>query len=322
MKLLKRIQQFVINLSQHPLWVRVLDWTKTHSLPGLRRVPIYNLVRFVLDETRKDALVTRANSMAFSFFMAIFPSIIFVVSLLPYLPYGDRFFVTLHQSIREMMPGEAGKWVFETVEDLLTTERRDLLSVGFLFTLWFSSNGMLSMMNGLRKNYRHVFKRHNLWQRRVIAIQLTVLLSFVLFASMVLVILGDTLLGFLFRYIQADWFTRMILFGFRWIVITVLFYSGISLIYRYGAGAREQLPFLNAGATLATMLSMLVSWGFSFYADNFSNFNTVYGSIGTILALLLWIQANCVVLLIGSDLNAGIAVIRAQRTLSSEQENG
>lgn len=307
---LSKAEIFII---RHPIVRDLVEWSKNHSLPGLKRIPLYNLIQFIFAELKKDALVTRANSMAFSFFLAIFPSIIFLITLLPYLPYGDDFFVTLHQSIREMIPGQGGNWVFETIQDLLKNERVNLLSIGFVLAVWFASNGMMSMMNGLRKEYGQVFAKHDFWQSRLIAIQLTFLLSLTLFASMVLVILGNTILAFVFQYIKADWLTKMTFFAFRWIVILLLFYSGISFIYRYGSTLRKRIPFINAGATLATILSIGASWGFSFYADNFAAYNTIYGSIGTIIAFMLWIQINCTILLIGFELNAGIAVIRSQR---------
>lgn len=316
-KLLRKVERFI---AKHPLWQSVVEWTRHHSLPGLKRIPIYNLIQFVIKELQKEALMTRANSMAFSFFLAIFPSIIFLITLLPYLPYGDDFFVTLHQSIREMIPGQGGNWVFETIQDLLKNERVNLLSAGFVLAIWFASNGMMSMMDGLKKEFGQVFTKHGFFQARFIAIQLTFLLSMTLFASMVLVIWGNTILNFVFQYIKADWLTKMFVFAFRWIVILLLFYTGISLIYRYGSTLRKRIPFINAGATLATVLSIGASWGFSFYADNFAAYNTIYGSIGTVIAFMLWIQINCFVLLVGFELNAGIAVIRSQRE-ESEKRN-
>jgi membrane protein len=92
------------------------------------------------------------------------------------------------------------------------------------------------------------------------------------------------------------------------------------MIYHYGSSTRRRIPFFNAGATLATFLSILTSWGFSFYVDNFGNYNALYGSIGTLVVLMLWIQLNCMILLIGFELNAGIAVLRDQRTERLEAE--
>jgi membrane protein len=300
----------------HPHWLRIVEWSKLHSLPGFKRIPIYNILHFLNEEFKKDTLITRANSMAFSFFLSIFPSIIVLVSLLPYLPISMDFFGTLQTNITQVMPGNAGKLVFSTIESFLKTTRGGVLSFGFFLAIWFASNGMLSMMKGLEKTHKNMFKRRNVIEKRLIAIQLTFILTLILFASVVFIILGNTILNFVFQYIKAGWLTRFTFTLFRWLAILSLFYTGISLIYRYGSSIRKRIPFFNTGAVLATLLSILTSWGFSFYVDNFGNFNKIYGSIGTLIVLMLWIQINCSILLIGFELNASIAIIRENRSVN------
>lgn len=298
----------------HPHALRVIDWAKTHSLPGLKRIPLYYLIEFILKETRDDAITTRANSMAFSFFMAIFPSIIVMFTVLAYTPLYEAFDDVLYESIHEIMPGSAGKMLLQTIQDIATIPRSGLLSFGFFLAIWFASNGMLSMMKGLEKDYKATFKRRTAFSKRVIAIQLTFLVALVLVASVVLVILGDTILQFVFQYIKADYVTRVTVFAFRWVVVLALFYTNFSTIYRYGSSIRRPIPFFNSGATLATLLSVGISYAFSFYVDNFGNYNKLYGSIGTLIVLMVWIQMNCMILLIGFELNAGIAVLKDSRS--------
>lgn len=299
--------------TQHPLWVSALNWTKNHSLPGLKRIPIYNLVMFINDELKEDAIVTRANSMAFSFFLAIFPGLIMLISLLPYFPISMDFFGTLQTSIKQIIPGSAGDMIFKTVKDIATIPREGLLSFGFLLAIWFASNGMMSMMHGLEKDYPTTFKQRGDFRKRLISIQLTFLVAFVLVVSMFLVILGNTILGFVFTYIKVDLLTEIAFSSLRWLVVLLLFYTTFSTIYRFGSSTWRPIPFFNPGAMLATLLSILSSWGFSFYVDNFGSYNKLYGSIGTLIVLMIWIQLNCMILLIGFELNAGIAVLRDRR---------
>ena len=309
--------------ARHPVWLRLLEWSKTHSFPGLQRIPLYNLLVFIDKETRDDAITTRANSMAFSLFMAVFPAIIVLFTLLPYTPLYEMkigvegenltFQAMLQKNITEVMPGEAGKMLFDTIDDIASKPRSGLLSFGFFLAIWFASNGMLSMMRGLEKNYKTTFKRRTDFQKRLIAIQLTFLVGLVLVASVILVILGNTILHFVFQYIKVDILTKAAFFSLRWVVVLLLFYTLFSTIYRYGSSTRRKIPFFNSGAMLATLLSILTSWGFSFYVDNFGNYNALSGSIGTLIGLMLWIQLNCMILLIGFELNAGIAVLRDQR---------
>lgn len=324
--LLAKITQY---FARHPLWLAVLEWTKTHSLPGLKRIPLYNLVEFIREELRKDAIVTRANSMAFSFFLAIFPSIIVLFTLLPYTPLyemkvkvggGKRVFQdVLQESISEVMPGEAGNMLFKTIDEIATRPRGGLLSFGFLLALWFASNGLMSMMRGLEKDYVTTFRQRTVLQKRLISIQLTFLVTLVLVASVVLVVLGNNILSLVFQYIKVDTLTKLAFSALRWVVVLLLFYSTFSTIYRFGSSTWRPIPFFNPGAMLATVLSIIVSSGFSFYVDRFGNYNKLYGSIGTIIVLMLWIQLNCIILLIGFELNAGIAVLRDRRRARMEE---
>jgi membrane protein len=109
----------------------------------------------------------------------------------------------------------------------------------------------------------------------------------------------------------------MFLFGFRWIAVMMLLYAGFSTIYRYGTPLHRKTHYFSPGALLATLLSILVSWGFSFYVDNFGSYNKLYGSIGAIIVLMVWLQLNCIILLIGFELNAGIAVLRDLRRVEA-----
>ncbi|MDO8366650.1 MAG: YihY/virulence factor BrkB family protein [Saprospiraceae bacterium] len=299
--------------THHPLWLRAVVWTKTHSLPGLNRIPLYNLAIFIYDEVNEDTLLTRANSMAFSFFLAIFPGLIVLISLLPYFPISLDFFGTLQTSIKQIIPGSAGDLIFKTIKDIITIPHSGVLSFGFFLSIWFSSNGMMSMMSGLEKDYPTTFKERGDFRKRVVSIQLTFLVALVLVASMVLIILGNTILGFVFHYIHVDSATEFSLSVLRWLVVLLLFYTTFSTIYRFGSSTWRPIPFFNSGALLATVLSILISWAFSFYVDNFGSYNKLYGSIGTLIVLMIWIQLNCLILLIGFELNAGIAVLRDRR---------
>ncbi|MCB0524097.1 MAG: YihY/virulence factor BrkB family protein [Saprospiraceae bacterium] len=322
MKLLEYIKKLFEYITQHPVLQRIIQWSQTHSFPGLQRIPLYNILVFIKKELKEDAIVTRANSMAFSFFLAIFPAIIALFTLLPYTPlynmkvksngHTAQFQDLLRDNITEVMPGSAGNLLFSKISEIATKPRTGLLSFGFFLAIWFASNGMVSMMRGMEKSYRS-FKKRNVFQKRLIAIELTFLVGLVLVGSVVFVIMGNLIFGILLKFIKANILTQMLIYSFRWAVVIALFYTTFSTIYRFGTSVRRPILFFNAGAMLATILSLLISWGFSFYVDNFGNYNTLYGSIGALIVLMVWIQLNCMILLIGFELNAGITVLRDQR---------
>ena len=295
-----------------------LRWAKQRSLPGFFGVPIYDVIVFMYQELKSSALTIRANGIAFSFFISLFPALIVLLTLLPFLTHfflqyitdGERFFDVLYQEIKFIMPGDAGDMVFDVIEDLTTRPRAGLLSLGFVLALFFASNGMMAMMTGFDKSYWKTFKKRKPLQRRLIALGLTFILGSLLTLSVVMIILGKMMIKWLSEYIKLDWFGTVSLSLLRYIVIFSLFYFGFSFIYRFGASVKKRFSYFSPGTTMATILSLLSSVIFSYYVDNFNTYNKLYGSIGTIIVVMLWIQINVMILLAGFELNASIAVNR------------
>ncbi|MCU0346037.1 MAG: YihY/virulence factor BrkB family protein [Saprospiraceae bacterium] len=308
-------QQIVTAIEQHP-WVQaVLNWSKARSFPGFFGVPLFDVVVFVYNESLRNTLFSRANAMAFSFFLSLFPAIIFLFTVATYLPIYDTFEHEINGYISLIMPNNAGKELQATIKELVKPNS-SFLSIGFFLAIYFSSNGMMAMMQGFEKSYTRTFHDRAGWKKRLIAIGLTLQLGLLLAGSVVLIILGDLLLNWLVDLFQINIVTSVAIGFFRWLVILTLFYFGIALIYRYGVAMKRKLKWITPGATLATILSILTSVGFSFYVNAFNTYNKVYGSIGTIIVLMLWIQLNCLILQIGFELNASIAV---NRDLKAEQ---
>lgn len=312
---------------------RMISWSKQHSFPGFSGVPIYNVVAFVYVEITNFDLVTRANSIAFSFFISLFPSLLTLFTLLPflqkwffaYLPGGDNFSLYLQEEIQKIMPGEAGNQLFSFIHDVTAVPRIGLLSFGFVLAIYFSSNGMIAMMRSFAKSYESTFKKRSVIKNRWIAIMLTAMLGLLLIASIVLIILGNVIIGWLGEILWTDNFTVWAVNILRWLSIIFLFYFGISFIYRFGAATHRKFHYFSAGTTLATILSLLTSILFSMYIDDFGRFDTYhkfYGSIATIIILMLWIQMNSLILLIGFELNAAIAVNRDIRNQEEKEYEG
>ncbi len=322
---LKAIQDYFVN---HPLVDKTIKWAKENSLPGFFKVPIYDVLVFIYIEIRRYDLFTRANSVAFSFFLSIFPSLIAFFTLIPlfkfvfiqYLPEGDNFDLYLRNEIQRIMPGVAGERLFSFVDDITNNPRFGLLSFGFILAIYFASNGMEALMRGFEKSHMKAFKKRSALKHRLIAVQLTFLLGVLLVGAVVLIILGEFLLGLLDNFIQMDSFTAFMIQLLRWLAILGLFYFGISIIYRYGAATKRRINIFSPGATLATILCILSSLAFSAYVNEFNTYNELYGSIGAIIVIMLWIQINSLILLIGFELNASIAVNRDLKEEVKEEE--
>ncbi len=349
MKRLKKgaLQDFIWSL---PLIKNSIEWSQQHSMWGFGKVPIYDVVVFIIQELRRDNLVTRANSIAFSFFLSLFPTLLVFFTLIPFLlPLFQDFIIPLiadeiivHNSLGEvdfnqtiiaqfnqllaqvpLIPTSAHQQLIQFIESILLQPRFGLLSVGFVLAIFFSSNGMLSMMRGFSKMHQKTtFVKRNPLKKRLIAIELTFLLGLLVFAALLFIILGNTVINWLFGIIHAGGFINFTVQLLRVLTMFLLFYFGISFLYRRGISTRQKMPFFTPGTMLATILSLLTSWGFALYVNNYSRYNDLYGSIGTFIVIMLWIQINAFILLIGFELNASIAVNRdLKKSVKHEQSD-
>ena len=315
---LKHIDKYVTRHTQR-LIRGVLHWAKTHSLPGFFKVPVYDVVVFIYHESRRSDLITRANSMAYSFFLSLFPTLILLFTLLPYfqkyifsfLPGGENFLQVMEGQIQDIMPGNAGASLFDFIQDITTNPRFGLLSFGFFLSIYFSSNGMIQLMKSFEKiDQETTFKSRGWFASYGLAIALTFLLGLLLVVSIIMIILSNHIINLLANYIKLDAFSQYSLIAVKWLVILGLFYTSIAIIYRYGSAMKKKLPYFTTGTTLSCILSILTSVAFSFYVDNFGAYNKFYGSIGAVIVIMIWIQLNALILLIGFELNASIAVNR------------
>jgi membrane protein len=260
----------------------------------------------------------RANAVSFSFFLALFPSLIALFTLTPFLkesilgflPSDYSFDAYLQEEIQKIMPGNAGDRLFNFIEDITTQPRIGLFSFGFLSAIFFASNGILALIRGFEKDEMPSFLQWNMFKKRLNAVMLTFIIGALVIISVVLVIMGSWLTTLLVQYIKVGKILAFLLNISRWVVIISLFYSSISLIYKFGAATKQKFMFFTPGSALATLLCLVSSIVFSYYVNQFNTYNELYGSIGTIIVLMLWIQLNTLSILIGFELNAGIMINR------------
>lgn len=286
---------------------QVIQLSKTYSLPGFSGVPIYDIITFVIHEATRDDIVTRANSVAFSFFLSLFPAIIFLFTLLPMLPFTADYLTLFKEYTQGFLPQEAHNYLFRVVEGVVSIKRGGLQSLGFIFAIVFSSSGMVTLMYGFHKSYERVFKKRSYMRNRLVAIILTMFLGSLFLVSMLLIIFGRPVIQLIIEkinFVNAVTIFTML----KWLLIVGLLYFGITLIYRYGSAMKERIQWINTGAILATVLSIISSVLFSFFINSFGKYNEIYGSIGALIVLLIWMQINAFVILVGFEFNASIAV--------------
>ncbi len=305
-------------LERFPIVETIIAFLKKYSLPGFANVPIYDVSSFIYKEAMKDDISTRANSIAFSFFLSLFPTIIFLFTLIPLLPFTANYLELVDTSLDGILPDQAHAYLFGIIESVASIKRSGLLSIGFFFALFFASSGVLTMMYGFDKAYEITFKQRTYFKKRWVAFLLTLVLGSLLILSLVFIILGKPIIGYTLDLLEISKYGTIILLLFRWLFVVFIIYLGITIIYRYGPSMYKKIPFWNPGSLVAATLSILSSVAFSYFIDNFGRYNELYGSIGALIVIMLWLQINAFILLIGFELNTSIAV---NRDLRSRLEN-
>jgi membrane protein len=300
-------------LLNHIEKLRPVAWmlakSKTTSLPGFGGVAIYDVVLFFIKQVQTIGMTERASSIAFNFVMAIPPAIIFLFTLIPYLPITQAFQGELYGLIRDVIPGEKDNAVLiGFLQDFINNPRNGLLSLGFLLSLYFSSNAMMGIMRSFDKNYVGFTKRKG-WHRRVVALKITGILYLIVFASLATLIARDVVLQWLGIEDQ-----RMIalIMNLRWFVIVLLFFFCISFIYRHAPSVQKKWRLINPGSILATFLMLLMTLALSWWVSRFAHYNQLYGSIGTVLIIMILIFINSLILLVGFELNVSIHSLHSQ----------
>lgn len=286
-------------------WERMVERAEKVSLPFFDGVPLYDVALFFWRSIVDGSIATRASAIAFSFFIAFFPAVLFLFTLIPYIPI-ENFQTELFRLLKEVLPQSTFETIEETVTDIIMRPRGGLLSLGFVMALVFSTNGIASMMSAFDATI-HSINRRSWISQRVAATYLLIILSVLLFSAIALLTGGEIALSYLKENdILRDSFTIFLLRFGKWIVIILLLFFANSFLYYMAPAKKTKWRFISAGSTLSTFLSILALVGFTYYINNFSQYNKLYGSIGTLLIILFLMYLMSLILLIGFELNASI----------------
>lgn len=279
-----------------------------------KEVSIYQILKNLVININNDDILHKASSVAFSFTLAVFPAIIFLFSLIPYIPIPD-----IRANIIELVDELAMlEQVSQTINDVISKPRGDLLSFSVFLSLFLSTNGMMELAQTFNKIYKTIDNR-SYWQTRVIATFLTIILSFVMFISILVLTVGSFALNYMVdNGFLAQNFLFYSILVLKYSVLFILFLFTISIVYYFAPALHNRWRFISIGSVLATILSILVSYLFSFYISNFGTYNKLYGSIGAMIAMMVWIYLISIILLIGFEVNASIDQAAQQREDNKE----
>lgn len=296
----------VINIGE-----RIAKRAEKITLPFFDGVPLYDVALFFWKSIVEGAITTRASAIAFSFFIAFFPFLIFLFTLIPYIPI-ENFQNELLLLIQNIVPDSTFETIEGTLTEIITQQRGDLLSFGFFAALIFSTNGLASMMSAFDATVNSFYRRSWISQR-ITAIIMLLVLSVLLTVAIGLMTGGQAFIQYLEEHqILQDHFTVNLLTFGKWIIIIALFFFAYSFLYYMAPAKKSKWRFISIGGTVSTVLSIITFVGFSYYINNFGQYNKLYGSIGTLLIVLLLMYVMSVILLVGFELNASIYQAHAQ----------
>lgn len=293
---------------------------KSLSLGGLSWK---ELARRVYAETTDDNVLGRAAQLAYYFLLALFPALLFLVSLIGYFAGADsEMRANLFQYLSTVLPGEASQLVRSTVTDVTEGSGGGKLSFGILATLWAASNGMSAISESLNAAY-DVKESRPWWKVRLSAIALTLALSFLIISALVLVLYGHDL---------AEWVAGSFGLGgafelawkiIQWPAVLAFVLLAFALIYYFAPDLRDQKwKWVTPGSIVAVVLWLIVSFGFRTYLEYFNTYSATYGSLGAVIILMLWFYFTGAAILIGGEINSEIEHAMAEQGAADAKERG
>ena len=286
--------------------------SKKIIIPGFQGLPLFDVVVFFFQQINKVGLNERSAAISFNFIMAIPATCILVFTLVPYLQIGREFNIELLKLTKELTPNRSTYlFVRDFLNDFFEVQRGGLLSFGILLVMFYASNAMMGIIRTFDKSIAQT--KGWLFHKRLRAIKLTFLLLMLVIGS-VLILVGQEQLAILIKNLfgmkvkaTIPWWS-----GLRWIIIIILVFYSIAFIYKYAPSVHKRWRIASPGAILATALLMATTILFSYWVNNFGNFNKVYGSIGTVLIIMSLVYFNSMVLIIGFELNVSITYLLEQ----------
>jgi membrane protein len=279
------------------------------ELPGRSGASLYDLGKFFFADIRTLKLQERAAAVTYNFLMAMPPTFLFLFSLLPYLPFKnvDK---TIFNILKLVTPNQnIYKTVHGVVADFMAKQHVAVLSYGILLVLFFSSNGVMGLMRSFDKSVL-LYKKRNGLQRRVTAILLTlVLIGLSILTLSVLILQSKDLNPIILTYFHSLLAIKLV----SGAILTLLIFITISVIYTYGPSLKQKFKFVSIGSVCATFASVTATLVFFFLVNNFLNYNKVYGSIGTLIAFMVWVWLNTTIILLGYELNVSLLSAKLSR---------
>ena len=289
-------------------------------LPGFHGRPLYDVLRYFIQGFTRGYLLDRAAAVAFNVFLAIFPSIMVLFTLLPYLPLHDLQ-VVLVNTIVEFLPATVADKVVNTLTEIISLQHNGLLSLGVIMAFYFSSGATRAFIRGFDMGVNHVGEMKGI-KIHLNGLLVTLLIGALIIISLCAIIIGNDVLPWIFTKIH--FYNRFVIvllnFG-QWLLTVFSLLASVAILYHYGNSRKEKFKLFTPGSIVFAAMFIVGTLGFNYYIVNFSRYNALYGSIGVLIIFLLWLYVNCIIILIGNELNVSILAAE-QRSKCLEESRG
>jgi len=274
------------------------------SFPGATGLSFYEVISLYFKGLSKGSLNIRATSIAFHFMLALGPAVIFLLGLIPYLPF-ENFQISLMDILVNVIP-ENSYLMLESLIEEIFNKHHGLQIFGFLVTLFFIQKGLNGIIEAFNATY-HMVGSRTWFERRIVSVILFVILFILVTLAAILLFFSNMGIHHLFETgVIKEQVTVSLLITGKWIVVLALTFMAISFLYYLAPARKTKWRLFTPGSVFATLLSIITSLIVSYFINHFAPFNRFYGSIGTLIAVMLWMNFNAIALLAGFELNASI----------------
>jgi membrane protein len=284
---------------------------KKVELPWLEGLTLYDLLEIYGIGIAEGALSNRAGAIAFSFFMALFPFALFILNLIPFIPI-EGFQQDFLKFVEEGVPPNTYYAIANIINDIIHNSHSGLLSWGFLLSILLMANGLNAILGGF-ENSRHVLVKRGFFKQYFVAVGMSVVLSILLIVTVATIVVFEIFIQKLTaREFLSDKIPLIILGRYAFLILMILI--TISVLFKFGTKHEKSRSFISIGSVFTTILALVISYFFGIWVIRFSKYNELYGSIGTLLIVMFYIWINCMILLLGFELNATINKLKKKNS--------
>ena len=293
-------------LNKIPVVKQLVSLTKAVKLKSLEGLSLYDILELYVLGIFKGAFSYRASAIAFSFFMALFPFALFILNLIPFIPL-ENFQADFLEFVEEGVPPNTYDAIEAILKDIMETSHQGLLSSGFILSILLMTNGINAILGGFEMS-AHITITRGFFRQYFISLAISLVLSMILLITVAAIVIAEVMIqkinirGYVADVSVIEW-SR---YGFILLMILIT----TSILYKFGAKETSSIAFISYGAVFTTILIVVSSYVFGIYVTKFAKYNELYGSIDTLLVLMFYIWINCMVLLLGFELNATISKLK------------